>query len=323
MAVSAAVQLEALSKTYKQRNGDLIQAVRDVNLVVHSGQIFGFLGPNGAGKTTTIKMLCALVKPSAGHAIVNGWDAWRQRNRAMYQIGAVLEGTRNIHWPLSAWDNLIYFGNLKGMSGKRLKERAESLLNELGLWDRRRDLTRTFSRGMQQKVAIGCALIADPPVILLDEPTLGLDVQAARTVKELIRRLALEHGKTIILTTHQLDMAQELCDQLAIISKGRIIANQPKDELINLFREEYYLIKVKGRLPTRDHPLFTDFKIVEENEHTLLSGPIADQDTLHAILIHLHQLDLPLVSAALAEPDLEDIFVRLLDSDASGKEGVQ
>lgn len=141
---------------------------------------------------------------------VNGHDVWRQRSAAVRQIGAVLEGTRNVHWPLSAWDNLIYFGHLKGMWGKKLAARAEQLLRRLALWDRRGDLVRTFSRGMQQKVAIACALTAAPPIVLLDEPTLGLDVQAARTVKDLVGRLAREQGKTVVLTTHQLDMAQEL-----------------------------------------------------------------------------------------------------------------
>lgn len=323
MASNAAVELLGLSKTYKRRGGTPIQAVRNVDLEVEPGQIFGFLGPNGAGKTTTIKMLCSLVKPTSGRAMVNGIDVWRQRSKAMRQIGAVLEGTRNIHWPLSAWNNMIYFGNLKGIAGKKLKDRAANLLNELGLWDRRHDLTRTFSRGMQQKVAIGCALIADPPILLLDEPTLGLDVQAARTIQALVRRLAQEHQKTIILTTHQLDMAQELCDRLAIISQGRIITNQPKHDLLDLFREEYYQIKVKGRLPDEERPFFAGLVIKEENEYTLLSGPIIDQDQLYGFLNKIQLLGLPLIFANLVEPDLEDIFVRLLDDDENRKETVQ
>jgi len=320
MASGIAVQLFGLTKTYVQRNGNPIPAVQNIDLSIPAGQIFGFLGPNGAGKTTTIKMMCALVKPSAGRVVIHGYDVWRQRSQSMRQIGAVLEGTRNVHWALSAWDNLIYFGHLKGLQGRRVKERAETLLRDLDLWDRRRDLVRTFSRGMQQKVAIGCALIADPPILLLDEPTLGLDVRAARTVKELVRNLAANHGKTIVLTTHQLDMAQELCERLAIISYGRIIANQRKDELIDLFREEYYQIKIKGRLPAQEHALFSDLNVVEEDENSLLSGAIQNQETLHEILDHLHAWGLPLISASLVEPDLEDIFVRLLDSDVKAGE---
>jgi ABC-2 type transport system ATP-binding protein len=320
MISSIAVQLFGLTKTYRPRNRDPIVAVQDLNLSIPVGQIFGFLGPNGAGKTTTIKMMCALVKPSDGRVEINGYDTWRQRSQSMRQIGAVLEGTRNIHWALSAWDNLVYFGNLKGLHGRSLKNRAESLLRDLDLWERRRDLVRTFSRGMQQKVAISCALIADPPVLLLDEPTLGLDVRSARTVKDLVRKLATDFGKTIVLTTHQLDMAQELCDHLAVISRGRIIANQRVDELIDLFREEYYQIKVRGQLPFPEDPLLSGLNIVEGDEITILSGAIQNQHALYAILDGIHAWDLPLVSASLVEPDLEDIFVRLLDNDLNAGE---
>lgn len=316
METTAVIQLDSLSKTYRSKSGHPILAVRNLNLSVQPGQVFGFLGPNGAGKTTTIKMICCLVKPTSGRATVNGYDVWRRRSAAMRQIGVVLEGTRNVYWSLSAWDNLVYFGNLKGLWGKRLAVRAEHLLRELALWERRRDLVRTFSRGMQQKVAIACALIADPSIVLLDEPTLGLDVQAARTVKDMVKRLARERGKTIVLTTHQLDLAEDLCDRVAIISKGRIIADEPVEQLLNLFSEEYYQIKVEGLLPEDAIAHFDDLHIAEENGNTVLSGPIADQEALHDILGRLRALGLPLLSASRAEPDLEDVFMRVLDSDA-------
>ena len=321
MADSIAIYANGLSKVYRQRNGESIHAVRDLSLSVPVGQVFGFLGPNGAGKTTTIKMTCGLVRPTSGSVRVGTYDVWRRRGAAMRQIGAVLEGTRNVHWPLSAWDNLTYFGHLKGMWGKKLAARAEQLLRELELWERRKDLVRTFSRGMQQKVAIACALVADPSIVLLDEPTLGLDVQAARAVKSLVGRLAREQGKTVVLTTHQLDMAQELCDRVAIISHGRIIANQPVEELLDLFSEEYYEIKVEGRLPAEADSHFDGLTTQEENGNTLLSGPIADQEALYAVLGRLRSLGLPLLSASRAEPDLEEVFVRILDTDAAREEG--
>ena len=205
-----AIEISSLNKIYNPRKGVQIHAVKDLHLNVPVGTIFGFLGPNGAGKTTTIKMTCGLVQPTSGTIRVNGNDVWNKRFSAMTQIGTVLEGTRNIHWPLSAWENLHYFGNLKGMHGKKLSQCAEGRLKEMDLWDRRKDPVKVFSRGMQQKVAVACALIADPPIVLLDEPTLGLDVQAARTIKEMVVRIAREQGKTVILTTHQLDLAQEV-----------------------------------------------------------------------------------------------------------------
>ena len=314
------IQTEALSKTYRGRNGAPVQAVQDLTLAVPSGQVFGFLGPNGAGKTTTIKMICGLIRPTSGRVSVGEYDVWRRRSAAVRQIGAVLEGTRNVHWPLSAWDNLLYFGHLKGMWGKTLAARAEQLLRELDLWERRKDLVRTFSRGMQQKVAVACALVADPPIVLLDEPTLGLDVQAARVVKDMIGRLAGEDGKTVVLTTHQMDTAEELCDRVAIISKGRLIAHQPVQELLGLFSEEYYQIEVEGSLPAGAASLFDDMTVEETNGHAILSGPVADRMDLYRTLGRLYELNLPLVSVNRAEPDLEEVFVRLLDTSA-GQEG--
>jgi len=318
---SPIIEIAGLSKVYRQRNGDPIRAVQDLNLSVPCGQVFGFLGPNGAGKTTTIKMICCLVKPTSGRVKVGGHDVWRTRGAALRQIGAVLEGTRNIYWPLSAWNNLVYFGHLKGLSGKALTSRAERLLRELDLWAWRNDLVRTFSRGMQQKVAIACALVADPPVILLDEPTLGLDVQAARVVKNLVVRLAQEEGKTVVLTTHQLDLAEALCDRVAIINRGRVIADRPVEELLELFREEHYRIKVGGRLSPDVIARMGGLTVQEEDDYTVLSGPVADQDSLYDILLQLRDHGHPLLSVRQAEPDLEQVFVQLLDAATDRAEG--
>jgi ABC-2 type transport system ATP-binding protein len=234
-----------------------------------------------------------------------------------------LEGTRNIHWDLSAWDNLLYYGHLKGVWGEKLAHRAEELLREMELWDRRKELVRVFSRGMQQKIAVACALIADPPIILLDEPTLGLDVQAARTVKSLVSRLSQEYGKTVVLTTHQLDMAQALCDRIAIINKGQVIADQPTKQLLGSFREEYYQIKVDGKLPAGAGSTFEKMTVEEKEDYTLLSGPVKDQASLYHLLEQLQALNLTLLSVNQTEPNLEEVFIRLIGSDLDQTEGAK
>jgi ABC-2 type transport system ATP-binding protein len=323
MAVSDAIIISNLSKTYKTGKAVKVQAVKNINLAVPPGCIFGFLGPNGAGKTTTIKMICGLVRPSAGNITVNQVDVWQKRSSAMLNIGAVLEGTRNIHWTLSAWDNLMYFGHLKGLWGKILSTRAEALLKELDLWDRRSDLVRIFSRGMQQKVAVACALIADPPVVLFDEPTLGLDVQAARTVKQQILRLARNFGKTIVLTTHQLDMAQEVCDRVAIIIKGQIITDQPKAELLEVFQKQYYQVKVSGTLSSEQSQAFQEMAVEEKDGVTVLSGTVADSQQLYSLIERLRALAVPLLSVNRVEPDLEDIFIHFVESQDRNPEIVQ
>jgi ABC-2 type transport system ATP-binding protein len=232
----------------------------------------------------------------------------------MREIGAVLEGTRNIHWTLSAWDNLVYFGHLKGMWGKKLSDRAKLLLDEMELWDRRNDLVRIFSRGMQQKVAVACALIADPPLILLDEPTLGLDVQAALSVKQLVVRLARDYGKTILLTTHQLDMAQDVCHRVAIIIKGQIITDQTIGTLLDVFQKEYYQIKVGGKLPPDLAQAFKEISVEEKEGATVLSGTIVDHHYLYDLIDRLRALDLPLLSINRVEPDLEEIFIHYVNT---------
>src|SRR5579859_6117929 len=270
-----AIEITSLSKIYPTAHRETVAAVDDLNLVVEAGQVFGFLGANGAGKTTTIKMMCGLITPTTGLIRIGGHDVSRELSAVMHLIGAVLEGTRNVYWRLTAWQNLMYFGHLKGSWGKELKERAKELLGELDLWERRNDPLRTFSRGMQQKVAIACALIGNPSIILLDEPTLGLDIQAARTVKEWILRLTKEQGKTVVLTTHQLDMAEELCDRVAILRKGRLLTNRPLAELLHLFRQEHYQIRLKGEVQNSDW--FEGLTLATENGETTLTGSIADQ----------------------------------------------
>lgn len=308
-----AIKIEHLCKSYRQRHHGMVHAVQDLSLSIPKGQILGFLGANGAGKTTTIKMICGLIIPSSGSVQVNGYNLAREHSAVMQQIGAVLEGTRNIYWRLSPWQNLRYFGHLKGYRGKELKTRAEQLLRELDLWERRDDPIRMFSRGMQQKVAIACALIADPPIVLLDEPTLGLDIQAARTVKEWIHLLARERGKTVVLTTHQLDMAQELCDYVAIMRKGQLITHLPLENLLQHFHQERYQIRIKGLIPEGQKGRFDPLKIEVDGGGTTLAGAVANQEQLQSMLSLLHALQLPLLSVERCEPDLEEVFMRLME----------
>jgi ABC-2 type transport system ATP-binding protein len=305
-----AIETEGLTKVY--RSG--LKAVDDVTLRVPAGQVFGLLGPNGAGKTTTIKMLAGLVTPTKGRVRLNGYDVQQQRSHAVRQIGAVLEGARNVYWSLSAWQNLMYFGQLKGLSGGSIRPRAEFLLRSLDLWERRDDLVGKFSRGMQQKVAIAAALIADPPIVLLDEPTLGLDVEAARTVKDWVAELARTHGKTLLLTTHQLHVAEELCTQIAIIRRGQIVTDVPKDELLSRFRRENaYRITLRGEV--RDLRLPEHFDVGYEDRATVISGPVRHSRELYAVLDDLRDQDLHLVSVEQVQPDLEQVFLQLISQE--------
>lgn len=308
-----AIELRGLGKTFG-RGRHAVTAVEALSLTVPPGQVFGLLGPNGAGKTTTIKMMAGLLIPSAGTAVLNGFDVRRQRGSAVEQIGAVLEGSRNTYWSLTAMQNLLYFGRLKGLHGAEVKPRSERLLKDLGLWDRRDSRVGGFSRGMQQKVAIAAALVTDPPILLLDEPTIGLDVDAARTVRQWVTRLAHEEGKAIVLTTHQLAMADELCDRVAVIRNGRVITDLPIGELLDGYTEK----QLEVRVPTVTLPdgcLGKDTRVRTVEDQMSITLPTQDQGALLALLSTLRDHGVPVLSVNPVRPSLEDIFVRLVRED--------
>ncbi|MEL7511116.1 MAG: ABC transporter ATP-binding protein, partial [Cyanobacteria bacterium J06554_3] len=193
-----ALASEGLRKSYGRRKRRF-EAVRDVSLHIAAGEVLAFLGPNGAGKTTTIKMIAGLIRPDAGWVRIAGLDPHRQPD-ALQGVGAVLEGNRNLYWRLTPLENLEYFGVLRKMPRKAARERGLELLEAFDLLDKRKDPVQKLSRGMQQKIAIAVALIHKPQLLLLDEPTLGLDVEAGETVKQLVRQVAAS-GCAILLTT--------------------------------------------------------------------------------------------------------------------------
>lgn len=307
-----AITLSGLSKVYGH-GATATTAVRPTTLSVPWGEVIGLLGPNGAGKTTIIKMIGGLITPSTGTIALGGYDVARRRSHAVRQLGAVLEGSRNVYWPLSAWENLMYFGRLKGLRGSEIKPRAERLLTELGVWDRRDEAVGSFSRGMQQKVAVSAALITDPPIILLDEPTLGLDVEAARTFKDWIAHLAADEHKTIVLTTHQLDVAQELSDRIAVLKEGQIIADLPTGELLTQHAENRFEIRVAGALDPVLAALPPGVEAVPADAETRITVPGADSRSVYPVLDRLAAAGAPLVSVAQARPSLEEVFIRLVN----------
>ncbi|MFD0430955.1 ATP-binding cassette domain-containing protein [Streptomyces zhihengii] len=286
-----------------------------MSLSVPAGTVFGFLGPNGAGKTTTIKILAGLLSPTSGRTRLNGYDVAKQRSAAMQQFGAVLEGSRNVYWTLSAWQNLQYFGRLKGMRGADVQVRAEELLKGLDLWDRRDEKVGGYSRGMQQKVAVATALIADPPIVLLDEPTLGLDVEATRTVMEWIRTLSRERGKTVLLTTHQMNVVEELCDRVAVIRKGQVIADMSTDRLLSQFRErDAYEVRIEGDLPELSLP--AGFTATSAEGATIVTGRVAEPQEIYALVDRLREQHAVVQSLSQVAPDLEDVFMGLIKAPA-------
>jgi ABC-2 type transport system ATP-binding protein len=214
---ATAVSVNGLVKRYGE-----IEAVRGIDLEVHAGETFGFLGPNGAGKSTTISMLCTLVRPSAGTALVAGHDVMRERDEVRRNIGLVFQET-TLDGYLTAEQNLRLHAELYGMPRKAVAERLQQVMEMVGLWDRRASLVGTFSGGMKRRLEIGRGLLHSPRVLFLDEPTVGLDPQTRSSIWSYIAELKRDEDITIFLTTHYMDEA-EYCDRIAIMDRGRIVA---------------------------------------------------------------------------------------------------
>lgn len=242
-----AIEVQDLKKHFVTRSGPLFRkkkslfhAVKGVSFSIEPGRIFSLLGPNGAGKTTTIKMLATLLIPSAGTARIAGFDVVRDENQVRRTMTAVLPGERTLFWKLTVAENLRYFASLYGMSRADGRARTEELLSRFGLEDKKASLVEKLSTGQRQKVVLSRALLPNPSVILLDEPTLGLDPTAAKGLRAMIREIR-DRGTTILLTTHYMYEADELSDEVAIIHGGRIVAHDTPEALKESLDAQVYI----------------------------------------------------------------------------------
>jgi ABC-2 type transport system ATP-binding protein len=231
---NVAIEAKDLTKLFGQ-----LTAVDHVSFEVTQGEFFGFLGPNGAGKTTTIRMLTGIIKNNSGEAFVMGYPAGSIRAK---QLSGVMPELSNAYLDLTAWGNLMLMAELYRMPLNQAKERAESLLQQLGLFERKDSLASTYSMGMRKRLVLCMALLSNPQVLFLDEPTSGLDVQSVRFMRALLRNLKQE-GKTIFLTTHNMDEAAEMCERVAIINHGKMAALDSPDNL-SITAGRVYLLDV-------------------------------------------------------------------------------
>lgn len=221
---SPAIRIEGLVKDY-----GAVHAVRGIDLEVRRGEVFGFLGPNGAGKTTSLKMLTGLLKPTAGTAQIMGYDIERDSVNAKKQFGYVPD-TPNLYGKLSGWEFLRFMARLYRVPQDQAERRAGELLRLFELYDAAPDMIEGYSHGMQQKTALAGALIHDPKVLFLDEPTVGLDPRSARLIKDLLSQLR-DRGSAVLFSTHILEIAERMCDRVIIINKGDVVASGTLAEL--------------------------------------------------------------------------------------------
>jgi ABC-2 type transport system ATP-binding protein len=303
-----AIQTLGLSRKF----GNLI-AVNGINLSIKEGELFSLLGPNGAGKTTTIKMLCCLLKPTDGTAVVMGHDI-RKAPSAVKQIINVSPQETAIATHLNALENLLLMGRIYGMSKEETKKRAEEFIELMGLTGRMKEQVKNFSGGMQRKLNIAMALISDSKVLFLDEPTLGLDPHARRELWKQIERLKGE--KTILLTTHYLEEADALADRIAIIKEGNIIASGTPSELKNEFLGIKTMVIKTQNLTSNSiqglKTMYPNIRVIENGIEIKAKNLVFDD-----IVDYLRSKGVKIEWLSMREPSLDDVFLSLTGEDVN------
>ena len=293
--------------------GDFL-AVDHINFEVQKGEIFGFLGPNGAGKTTTIRMLTSLTKPTEGTAKIFGYDIQSQTIAAKKHVGIVPE-ISNIYDDLSAWDNLMFTGELYQVSKREREKRAKELLEMFRLYDRRNEKAKGFSKGMKRRLTLSMGLINTPQLLFLDEPTSGLDVQSALIIKEIVRELN-QKGVTIFLTTHDIEEANVACDRVAIIHKGKIAAIDTPEKLKKTIQSvqsvEVAFDKTSPKILSELERIQSVNEVRKEGDKFRLYTHDPAK-VLSGLWEYANTNDLKPISLSTLGPSLEDVFVRLTE----------
>ncbi len=299
-----AIHAKNLQKTF----GTVI-AVENVSFEVEEGEVFGFLGPNGAGKTTTIRLLTGILTPDSGNVTIKNISMKSKPIDAKMMIGVIPE-MGNIYVDLTAKQNLILAGKYYGLSKKVLEKKADELLSILELYDRRNDSVRTFSKGMKQRISIGCAIIHDPQILFLDEPTEGLDVKSRRLIVKIIQDMN-KKGCTIFLTTHNIEEANKLCERVCIIHNGQIVAIDRPEKLKNTF-DKTQSIKVSFHRNINKELFISEYILKTERSGDKWIFYTKDPDKLVKYIVSLAEKNnLKIISLSTSGPSLEEAFVRI------------
>ncbi|MGP8125210.1 MAG: ATP-binding cassette domain-containing protein [Nitrososphaerales archaeon] len=305
--MSVTIDLENLTKTFEN-----FTAVDNVSLHVDEGEVFGFLGPNGAGKTTTVRMLACLISKTSGRATVGGYEIGNSSDQPKIRgmVGLLPENV-GLYEELSAYDNLDFYGRYYKLSIQKRREQIEYFLKMLGLWDKREDAAGTFSKGMKQKLAIARALIHDPKVLFLDEPTASLDPEASKTVRDFILELKKEK-RTIFLNTHLLDEAERVCDRVAILKTKLVATGSPED-----LRHSLSTRKVRVQLELVDDAVVgavktLGFQIAERTNNSLVIVVNNPEKDNPQILKEIQTAGGSIQFVSEVGSSLEDVYLKLV-----------
>lgn len=305
--MGAAIEVFDLQKSF-----GALSAVGGVSFTANAGEVLGLLGPNGAGKSTLISMLCGLLRPTSGDAFLLGHSISKEPKAARASLGVVPQEIA-LYSDLSARENLVFWGKMYGLRGQLLHARVDEVLDIIGLSDRQKDRLGTFSGGMKRRVNIGAALLHKPRIIILDEPTVGIDPQSRRHILDSVKSLNRE-GATVLYTTHYMEEAEELSDHIVIMDKGRLIASGTHQELLSLVGERTRLELRVGAAPESLPSLLQRVEGVSQVSFTdgLVSALVDDSNrVLPRLFEAIAAQNVKITSIEIKEPNLETVFLQL------------
>ncbi|SHG41457.1 ABC transporter ATP-binding protein [Halobaculum gomorrense] len=317
-----ALSVEELSKRFGS-GGDAVRAVDDVSFSVERGSVVGLLGPNGAGKTTLIKSVLGTVIPDEGTVRVLGRDAADGRRATYANVDAMLEGARNDYWRLTVRENLRYFATVGGVAPDSVADRHDRLLDRLDLAEKADTPVRELSRGMKQKMSLASVLAGGAKLVFLDEPTLGLDVEGSRTLRRELRRLAEEDDLTVVVSSHDMRVIEDVCDRVIVMSAGAVVADDSVERLLGAVDDYRVRVASEELSPATIDDLRGRFDVVDADAGA--DPPTVevrtDGDAAYDLFDALRAADVTLDRVDTVEPSLEDVFVRLTGAGAGGTSG--
>jgi ABC-2 type transport system ATP-binding protein len=302
-----ALNVEGLSKTFGSGQ-DAVTAVDGVSFAVERGEVVGLLGPNGAGKTTTIKSALGLVVPDEGVVEICGVDVSTDPRAAYGHVEAMMEGARNQYWRLTVRENLEYFTAISGEDPTTVRDRHDRLLAAFDLREVADTQVPTLSRGMKQKSSIASTLARDVDVAFLDEPTLGLDVESADELRRQIRAIATERDVAILLSSHDMDTVEAICDRVVIVDEGEVVVDDTVEALLGVFETQRYRLTVRGVEPAAVADLDVAVEAVTELDGRVRFDVTADSDAVYRLMRELDGWGARLETVETATPDLEGAF---------------